>query len=156
MGTTPANTRIPRHAIDGKLRFRLIAYTVAAIVMLGITIFHVLSGQEVLAVALFSMAIGAAVGIVGARMYHVSWDKDAEKVIARLDVIGIVVLVAYLAFSVLKNNVLATVVPANQISAAAIAVTAGVMVGRVLGTRGHIRAVFEEMLAGTSDIATHQ
>lgn len=147
MDTPPVKSRISRHHIDTKLRIRLLIYAVVALVTLGITAFHVVRNDESPPVASASLVLGFVVGLLSARMFHVSWDGDTNKVIARLDVVGGMILVAYIVFTFLKDQLLGTVVPTAELGAATVAVTAGVMVGRVVGTRGHIRSVLDEMMA---------
>lgn len=132
------------HHIDKKLRFRLRLYSIISLVMLGIVLYEILIKILPLEFAVVGIFIGLFLGIISARMYHLSWSKDAQKIVSRLDVIGIIILVIYIAFVIVRSRLIAYFVAAPMVGAVGFSITAGIMIGRVIGTRNAIIEILEE------------
>lgn len=77
-------------------------------------------------------------------MFHTSWDKDAKKVVSRLDIFGGVVLGLYILFELFRERIVGYFTHDIQVSTAGFAVLAGIMIGRILGTRGKIIQILKE------------
>ncbi len=71
-------------------------------------------------------------------------NKDAKKVVSRLDTFGIGILILYFLFEILRGNIVGFFTHDVQVATTGFAVLAGIMFGRVLGTRGKIIEVLEE------------
>jgi hypothetical protein len=77
-------------------------------------------------------------------MFHISWDKNAKKVVSRLDIFGGVVLAAYILFEIEREHFVSLFIHGPTVAAVSFTVLAGVMIGRVLGTRGRIRTILKD------------
>src|SRR5476651_289120 len=86
------------HHIDKKLKFRVRLYSLISLVMLGIVLYEIFIKIIPLPFAVVGIFVGLFLGIISARMYHLSWNHDAKKIVSRLDIIGIIILVCYMAF----------------------------------------------------------
>ena len=135
-----------KHAyhVDKKLRFRLRLYALISLVMLGIVLYEIFIKILPLKFAGIGILVGLTIGIISARMYHLSWDKDAKKIVSRLDIIGIIILVFYLAFVIVRSRLIGIFVAAPVVGAVGFSITAGVMIGRVVGTRNAIMEILKE------------
>lgn len=133
-----------RHHIDKKLQTRLRLYFLLSVILVAIVLYNMIRGDLSFLLSLFTLGIGICAGIISARMFHLSWNHDAEKVVSRLDGLGVVILVLYIIFALLREKILAVFISAPSIGAATFAIIAGIMVGRVLGTRGRITQILKE------------
>jgi hypothetical protein len=132
-----------RKHIDKRLRSRLRLYLILAAVMVGIVISNWLRHRLSLEFSIIDMVAGVMVGIISSRMFHISWDHDAQKVVSQMDLLGGIVLGTYIVFEITRE-VLFNHYLASLALAATLAFAAGTMIGRVLGTRGKIVKILRE------------
>lgn len=132
------------HHIDKKLRFRVRLYSLISLVMLVIVLCEIFIKILPLPFAVVGIFVGLFIGIITARQRHLSWDKDAKKIVSRLDVIGIIILVLYLIFVIMRSRLIGIFVQGPIVGAVSFSITAGVMIGRVVGTRNAIIEILRE------------
>jgi hypothetical protein len=106
---------------------------------------EVVEGRFVLALALIGVCIGLLVGIIVSRSYHLSWDEETHNVIGRIDWIGAILLVCYLVFVFTKSYFAGFYVQGAALFAVVLGITAGTMLGRVLGTRRGINRLLKTL-----------
>lgn len=114
------------------------------LVMLGIVLYEIFIKILPLEFAMVGVIIGLFIGIFTARMRHVSWDHDAKQIVSRLDIVGVIILVLYLAFVIIRSKLIGIFVAAPMVGAVGFSITAGVMFGRVIGTRNAIMEILKE------------
>ncbi len=129
--------------LDKRLIFRLRIYTLVMIFMLLVISGEVLSGTFSVAWALGGILIGLGVGTLATRMYRLSWDEDTSHVISRIDWIGGIILICYLTFVFTRTYYLSYWVQGAPLMGIIFSITAGTMLGRVLGTRRGIKKVLK-------------
>jgi len=112
--------------------------------MLGIVFYDTFTKTLPLVFAAFGILVGLFVGIFSSRMQHLSWDYDAKKIVSRLDIVGIIILICYMAFTIVKSKLIGIFVQGPVVGAVGFSITAGVMVGRVIGTRNAIMEILKE------------
>lgn len=132
------------HHIDKSLRFRLRIYFAIAVILIGVFFFNVIRGTLHIQLGLLGMAIGIILGVITSRMYNISWSHDMKKVIGRLDLFGIIILIFYLAIELSRDKIIAYFTNDFEVVTIGFAVLAGIMLGRVIGTRGKILQVLKE------------
>ena len=132
------------HHLDKKLVFRLRLFVTISIVMIGIVGYDTFVNVLSIEFAILGVLAGVFGGILSARMYHLSWDHDAKKIVSRLDVIGIIILAFYIVFVIFRSNLIGFFVQGPQVGAIGFSITSGTMIGRVIGTRGAIIKILEE------------
>lgn len=130
--------------IDRRLRMRLRIYFAISAILILLLIYNVYRGSLRLDFGLVGLMIGLGLGIITSRMYHISWDKDAKKVISRLDAYGIVILILYILLEVFRGKVVGFFTHNFEVETVGFAVLAGIMFGRVIGTRGKIIRILTE------------
>jgi hypothetical protein len=112
--------------------------------MFGIVLYDIFQNTLPLGFAVAGILVGLLVGIVTARRYHLSWDHDAKKIVSRLDLIGIIILVIYIIFVIVRSKLIGIFVQGPVVGAVGFSITAGVMIGRVVGTRNAIIEILQE------------
>ena len=132
------------HHLDKKLIFRLRIYVLISLVMLGIVLYEIFIKILPLEFAVAGIFVGLFIGIITARMRHLSWDKDAKQIVSGLDVVGVIILVLYMAFVLVRGRLIGYFVAAPMVGAVGFSITAGVMIGRVAGTRNAIMEILKE------------
>ena len=132
-----------RQRIDRSIRLRVTIYSVIFLVMAVLVVVDVvrIGGSAVLPVVICLVG-GVAVGLVVSRMFRIGWDAVSGRVVGRIDVVGAVILVLYIAFSVFRSRLVGLWVEAPVAGVASLAVLAGVMAGQVVGTRNGVVRVF--------------
>jgi hypothetical protein len=139
-----SNREKARKHIDKKLRNRLRMYFVISIVLLGVVVYEAVSGLVPFTFALLGVIVGILLGIVTARMFHLSWNKDAKKIVSRLDMFGGIILVFYIIFAFYRGKIVGHFIHGSAVGGVSISIVTGIMIGRVLGTRGRIIQILKE------------
>ncbi len=132
------------HHVDKKLRFRVRLYSVISLAMLGIVLYEIFINILPLPFAVVGIFIGLFVGIISARMYHLSWSHDAQKIVSRLDMLGIIILAVYIVFAIFRTKLISYFVQGPVVGAISFSIIAGMMFGRVIGTRNAIIEILHE------------
>lgn len=140
----PKSIKPHKKHIDKALQRRLYLYFGIAVILIAILIGNVARGALRLDLGILGLLAGIGIGIIASRMFHTSWNTDTEKVVSRLDAFGICVLVFYILFEVFRERIVGFFTHNIQVGTVGFAVLAGVMFGRVLGTRGKIMVVLKE------------
>lgn len=130
--------------LNKRLRFMLRIYLIIAIILLGILAYNVIQGILRLDWGLAGLGLGILVGIFSSRMYHISWDRDARKIVNRLDLYGAFILILYITFEIFKGDFVGFLTHDVQVTSIGFAILAGDMLGRFIGTRGKILKVLKE------------
>lgn len=137
-----------RHAhakhVDKKLRFRLRIYILISLILIGIFVHNIWQGTLRWDLGLLGLGAGITIGIVTSRMFHVSWNHDAKKVVSQMDIFGIFILIMYIAFEISRDRAVDYVTHGFQVGTIGFAILAGIMFGRVIGTSGQILKVMRE------------
>lgn len=129
-----------------KLQLRLIFYVLIAASILGIGIYHIIFGKIPIMFPTIGLVIGMIIGILASRMFHLTWDHRAQMVISRIDTIGIIILIVYVALEVNRNTLVRYFVQDSSAISVSFALLAGIMVGRIIGIRRKVKMVLEENL----------
>lgn len=137
----PGRPAAPRQHVDRRILTQVLILAAIALVMLGLLVLEVARGTIGLAWAAAGLLAGGALGVVASRIRRLEWDERADRVVARLDGIGAVILAGYLGAMLARDWVLGHWAQGAALAALGLSVTAGVMAGRALGTRRGVRAV---------------
>jgi hypothetical protein len=140
------NKSLRRHVqhLDKSLKFRLRIYFALALLFLILFIYDLIRRELNIGYGLLGILIGTCLGIVTSRMFHISWDTDAKRVVGRLDIFGIGILIFYVIVEIFRNQIVSYFTHGKEVTAVSFAILAGIMFGRVLGMRGKIIKVLKE------------
>ncbi|MEW2477186.1 hypothetical protein AB0875_25690 [Micromonospora gifhornensis] len=152
-----ADGELPEHArrrqlirryVDRKVVWRARIYAAVFVVTLGVTLVDaVVAGGWTWLRALVGIVAGVVVGVAASRMSRLRWDGFEQRVVGRIDAIGVVVLVCYLTFSFLRARIVGLWVPASQVAATSMGLLSGAMLGQILGIRRGLRLLGRRLLA---------
>ncbi len=117
------------------LMFRLYVYYFITIAMLGLVAFDILTGQVNVVLDLIAIVCGFGIGMLTSRTSHITFDKRLKKIISRMDFFGIIVVIVYTVFSLIRENIITFFVHGPAVGAVSFALITGVMGGRVFGIR---------------------
>ncbi|CAN5754268.1 hypothetical protein BH11PAT2_BH11PAT2_01980 [soil metagenome] len=133
------------NSVHPNLRRRIRMFLIIGAIMLVILALNVVRGQVGVLVSIISLVIGAIVGFISSRIFHLSWDTNAEVVVGSIDRVGFVVLGFYILFELARTYVLSSVVHVSGSSTAiTFAFIASALIFRVFGLRGSIIRVLKE------------
>jgi Kef-type K+ transport system membrane component KefB len=119
-------------------------YVMVSLAIIAISVLHVIQDRASLSLAIIGLIAGIGVGAIVSRMHKISWDKNVSQVISKLDAVGAVFLLAYVAFEIFRDRIVEYFVAGPSVVAVSFAVLAGIMIGRILGIRGKIWKVLKE------------
>ncbi len=112
--------------------------------MFGVVLYEIFQNTLPLEFAAVGILVGIVVGIITARMYHLLWNHDAKKIVSRLDMLGIMILVTYIVFAIFRTKLISYFVQGPVVGAISFSIIAGMMIGRVVGTRNAIIEILKE------------
>lgn len=132
------------HHLDKRLRFRLRLYLLLTLILILILFFNIARGTLRVDFGIISLITGLILGALSARMFHISWDKNTNKVVSRLDMFGGAVLIVYIVLEIFRDKIVGFFTHGTEVTAVSFALFAGIMFGRVLGTRGKIIEILKK------------
>jgi|SRR5579859_3487051 len=127
------------------LQRRVRIFLVMGGVMFLVVLWDIVQGAMSIPLALIGVAVGAAVGFISSRIFHLSWDRDGQRVVGRIDTVGWIVLACYIAFEIARATLFETVIRTGfSATAITFAFVASALLARVLGLRGRILRILKE------------
>jgi hypothetical protein len=134
-----------RQHIDHRLIVRLRLYCITCLVMLGVIVVEIVRHKMGITLAAGGIAIGLVLGIVVSRMYRLSWDEQTTKVVAQIDWIGGGILGLYITFIFFRDWFFGHWLQGSTLVEFGLCISAGLMLGRVLGARHGISIVLQSL-----------
>lgn len=134
-----------RKYLDKRLFTRVRILIIFAGGFFAATIYVVLIIRFDLLWAATSILLGIMVGIVVSRMFHLSWDDENQHVVSNMDWIGAIIFVLYIIFIIGRSVILGYWVHGATYFGVIFSITAGVMIGRIMGTRHTILKIKEDL-----------
>ena len=126
-------TAAPR-PVSKKLLLQLRAFGIIFLGMLAVLVYDALIGTVAVLAVAGGLILGFAIGVVLSRTYTLSYDEEAQGVVGRIDWVGGVILLLYIGFSIFRGQIFTPLVDASQLAGFLLAVSAGTMLGRLVGT----------------------
>lgn len=128
--------------LDDKLRKQLIVFAIVFLVMVALMVFHLVRDHLNPLWILVGLVPGLGIGFLLSRTKVLQWDESQGLIVGTADVVGTVILVAYLLFQLSRTSIVGLHMEnADLISLVSLAVTAGTMLGRLMFTLRNIRDV---------------
>jgi hypothetical protein len=132
MKTAVTRAHVNEH-IPKALQNRVRIYLLIALIIVCAIMYRLFVDKEDALYALLAFALGAGVGIVVSRMYKIWWDTDAAKVASRLDIYGVILLVAYVIFEITGEHYIRQIFAGPMILTMILALSGGAVLGRGIG-----------------------
>lgn len=127
--------------LQRRVRLFILAGTIMLLVVLWDIMHHTMS----VPLALAGIVVGALAGFASSRIYHLTWDHDGQRVVGRIDLVGWIVLILYIAFEVIRALLFESVIHTG-FTATAITFTfvSSALISRVFGIRGRILRILKD------------
>jgi hypothetical protein len=136
---------ITRESLDkhvhSRLRTRIRLYLGISIAIIIAILYRVVVEGGGILYPLTALVIGIAAGVLLSRMFNVSWDKDAEKVVSRIDVYGGILLVVYIIFELSGEDLIRHWFNGSEVLTLILSLAGGAVLGRGLGMAGKMFSV---------------
>ena len=141
------NSRTGKNAkdfVERKLLLRLKLFF-GLFALLVVIIFYEVARHHIgAATSIGAIMLGMMVGAVFVRRKRIYWEEETSRVIARMDRIGIIFLVVYVAIAVTRHFLVEHWLHGNQLIGFSFSLAAGTMLGRLLSMRSQIRQILKE------------
>ncbi|HEY0679323.1 MAG TPA: hypothetical protein VGD17_13625 [Chitinophagaceae bacterium] len=141
------NSRTGKNAkkyVERKLMKRLRLFLIVFVILICVIIYEIMQQYLEAAACVGAMMIGILTGAVFVRRKRIYWEEETSMVIARMDRIGIWLLVVYIIFAVIRHLFLHNWLRGNQLTAFSLSLAAGAMFGRLLSIRSQIRQILKD------------
>jgi hypothetical protein len=113
------------------------------LIMFGFITYGSIKNAVPLLYILLSIVLGYILGrFFFVRMHRFDWDEENSKVISKMDWIGGIVLLLYIGFAVSRKWILGHWVQESFLAEIGLSLTAGTLIGRLLGTAKMAKDVF--------------
>lgn len=132
---------IARKHLDKKLLFRLYLFVVIFLVMMVILTYDIFLHTIGFMLAAGGLGLGIIIGFISGRIFVTKWHEETNKIVTRIDEIGVVVLVFYFLFAFFRNKIIGYWLHGPILTAFSFSLIAGVMLGRLLSTIRSIRNI---------------
>lgn len=130
--------------VHPKLRRSLRIYFVISLIVLILVICDMLRDHANPFLVLLGLIVGILVGNVFTRIYKITWDDEGGNVIQRMDIFGIVLIIFYIAFDLSREHLVEIFVHGGSVASISLALLAGALYGRVLGSIKVIKRVIRD------------
>lgn len=141
------NSRTGKNArlyVERKLLRRLRLFFLIYLVIVSFIVYEIHRGYIDASACVGAMMLGMMTGAVFVRRKKVYWEEETSQVIARMDRIGIGLLVVYIIFAVIRHYVIHNWLKGHELTAFSLSLAAGAMLGRILSIRSQIRQILKE------------
>ena len=127
-----------RQFVHRRLRMRLRMFALVFTVMLSIVTYDLVEFDTQVPPAIGAGLGGFVVGMLMARISNIHWHEEASQVVAKMDKLGVIALVCYLAFAFSRRWIFGHWFAGTELSVVAMSFTAGVMLARLFFMRREI------------------
>ncbi len=134
------------------IQFRI--FSVLALVFTIVLIVRIANGSVSLLSAIAGLLGGMVVGVILTRAQNLRWNQQETMIVKRMNAFGGTMLVWYVLFLFNRTSILRGLFDTSNaatIAALGIAITAGIMLGRVLSMRRSLRYLLQSLEPGTMD-----
>lgn len=141
------NSRTGKNAkdfVERKLLLRLKLFF-GVFALLVVIIFYEVARRHITGpTAIGAIMLGMMIGAAFVRRKRIYWEEETSRVIARMDRIGIILLILYIAAAIVKHFLLDHWVRGGQLIGFSFSLAAGTMLGRLISVRSQIRQILKE------------
>ncbi len=131
--------------VHKKLLFRLRRLALFFIVVTAILFYEISKNYIAGYLAIGGFILGFTIGyIIGNRMHYISWDTEAEKVVGKMDRIGIIILIIYILFAITRRWIFSHWLEGHALSAFVLSISCGAIISRLWFIRRKIREALKK------------
>lgn len=130
--------------VERKLIRRLRIFVVVFLILIVIIIYEISQQYLEASACVGAMMLGILSGALFVRRKRIYWQEETSQVIARMDRIGIALLVIYVLVSIARHLFLHNWLQGHRLTAFSLSLAAGAMLGRLLSIRSQIRQILKE------------
>ncbi len=138
-----SHTHLHKH-VDKGLLWRLYIYFGLSVLILSAIIYRMIVTPGGFLFALLALVAGVIIGTLVSRMYKMSWDKKARKIIFQVDIYGFLILAAYVAFEILGERYIHESFQGAQVFTIILSLAGGAMFGRGVGMTKNIARLLDK------------
>lgn len=141
------NSRTGKNAkqhVERKLIIRLRIFFIVFIVLIGIIVYEINRQYLPAAACIGAIMLGVLIGAVFVRRKRIYWEEETARVIARMDRLGIGLLIIYIIFAISRHWLLHQWLHGDELTAFSLSLAAGAMLGRLLSMRSQIRQILKD------------
>ncbi len=125
--------------VQKKLLFRLRRLAIFFVIAIAILIYEISKNYLAGYLAICGF-IGFVIGyIVAKRMHKITWDEAADKVVGKIDRVGIIILVIYILFALTRRWIFSHWLGGQQLSAFVLSISCGAIISQLWFIRKQIR-----------------
>lgn len=133
-----------REFVSKRLQTRLGIFFLISFVLLFLVVQDMINGVLAWTTGLIALAFGLVLGFIYGRLSRVQWHETEDKIVMRYDVLGFVLIGAYIVLSIFRNLLLDHYFSGVALESISFAVLAGVLIGRFFGLHIAIMRVLRE------------
>src|ERR1035437_3860273 len=130
--------------VDKKLIFRQRVFFVIITIFIIIDIVNVIKGKISALLAISGFLLTTVLGLILSRIFKIHWHSEKQKVVSRLDIIGVIFLVLYIVIEIGRKWFLGHWLSGASLSALVLIIPTGLILGRFLGTSMKINKILLE------------
>lgn len=132
--------------VHARLRNRVRIYFGLAVVIVLVIAYRLIFEGGNLLYPIVALAVGLVIGVIVSRMFAISWDKDSEKVVSRMDMYGAAFLVAYVLFEITGEYFIRQWFSGPEVLDVILSLAGGAVLGRGIGMgRAMVRVLREHI-----------
>jgi hypothetical protein len=138
-----------RLPVSRAIAVQVVVVAVVAVVVLVLAVLHLADGGLGLGWAVGGLFGGLVVGLVASRSKRIVCDEGTDTVVSRTGWIGAVILGCFVVAQLVRGWILGHWVDGVGLTTLGLCVTAGTLIGQVVGTRRRVRAARPETGEGS-------
>lgn len=127
--------------MENRLSRRLLVFSIIMFVLSIIDVYNIFEGRISPLLAGGGFALGVTIGLLAGRMFIIFWHPETEKVVSRLDKVGIVILAFYIILEVGRKWVFGHWLHGAELNAFGLAILTGLLLGRLLSMAIKIKKI---------------
>jgi hypothetical protein len=130
-----------KHYVKKKMIYRLRIFYIVSISMFSFIVYEIAIHSMDILMATTAMVLGIFTGWLAAQRYRLVWDEEASQVITKMDRMGVILLVIYLAFSLSRKWIFSHWLTGEALTLFTLTFGNGAMMARVVCLRKKIRRI---------------
>lgn len=134
--------------LQQRLKRRLVAYPVIALIMFGVVIYDAIIGGVSPLWILVGGLVGLGIGYLVGHIFKVYWREDISKVVMGIDRLSVILIIAYIVFRIGSEHLLQQYLHGQELSIVTYSLLAGLLTGRMIGILQKAGRVLEKRHPG--------